>query len=359
MSLVRLLITHVRNIQQATLAPGPGINIVYGDNGSGKTSLLEAIQILATGKSFRTPHIRSIIHHDSDYLRVFGEINAEGHITPAGIERHHHHTRIRIAGKDVKSISELAFLLPVQYLGPESHRILDLGPRFRRQLVDWGVFHVEPVYYGQWMRFQRLLKQRNAALRDRRQQSTLAVWDKDLVETAMELTEQRRGYLQRLAPLFSEYLRLLSSTLDIQYIYMPGWPENMAYGEVLANAGERDKKKGFTQYGPHRADIVFKLGTFNARDELSRGQQKIAIHAFRLAQVALLQQESGRGCIILVDDLPSELDHEHLQNILQALAEFKTQVFITAIQGEQLTGILAGEDLKMFHVERGNVKEVV
>jgi len=136
MSLVRLELRHVRNIAEATLTPSPSCNVIFGANASGKTSLLEAIHILGLARSFRTPHIKQVIQRGSEGLTVFGRRSrADGSEVALGIERTLRETRIRVAGTNVDRAAELARWLPVQVINPESHEVLEQGPRFRRQFL--------------------------------------------------------------------------------------------------------------------------------------------------------------------------------------------------------------------------------
>ncbi len=357
MSLLRLEIHHLRNISSAALDLSPRCNLITGANASGKTSLLEAIHILALARSFRTTHIRHVIQRGETALQVFGRRRRhDGQIIPLGIERSVDEVRIRIAGQSVQQVSELATLLPLQLLNPESHQILEQGPRFRRQYLDWGVFHVEHGFLAHWRQFQRALRQRNAVLRQSGSGDT-AVWDKPVLEHGQAVQAARARFLDLLKPRLDYYAeRLLGFELDFQL--QPGWPADKDYSQVLTRQLEQDREAGFTRQGPHRADLLIKHNGIAVQSAFSRGQQKLLVAAMRLAQVDLLSQQQSEPCLLLVDDLPAELDARHRAVLLGLLRESGAQLFVTSTEPELLSGQL-GDEEKMFHVEHGLVREVV
>lgn len=363
MSLVRLQVTNVRNLTRLDLLPSPQLNVIHGDNGSGKTSLLDAIHILSTGRSFLNDAIRPVIQYGKEALTVFGEVaDADGRITSIGLERQAGCSRIRINGRTPESLGELLEVMPVQYLGPDSQKLLEQGPRERRRLLDWGVFHVEHGFYPQWRRYQRALRQRNAALKAGDQSGSLKAWDQELVGAALHLHQYRAVYMEALLPCFTDCLHeVMSQDVAISARYSPGWNPEHLYADVLARSLERDLRLGFTHYGPHRADLVFKVDEHPASEALSRGQLKLVVVALKLAQVRLLQRLQGRACVFLMDDLPSELDQANRGKVLRALLESGAQPFVTCTDPGALRldeAALPGRK-KMFHVEHGCISEVI
>lgn len=361
MSLTRLRVTSLRNLQPLDLHPARHLNILYGANGSGKTSLLEAIHILGSGKSFRTSNIRPVIQNGSEQLIVYGELTHEEGTLPIGIERSATHTRLRVGGRTPESIAELAMNLPVQYLGPDLARLIDSGPKWRRRLMDWGVFHVEQDFYQHWSRYTRLIRQRNALLKQAATPQMVNAWDQQLIPTATAIDQCRQRFLQRFLPQLDILLSELLPDLHILHQYHPGWNPQYSYSDVLARSLDKDVARGFTQYGPHRADLLFKHEGMDVQDALSRGQLKLLIVAIKVAEVMLLKQASVRYCVILMDDLPSELDVSNRHRVLQRLLSSNAQVFVTCtdralIQVDELQVAL---DKKVFHVEQGAIKEVV
>src|SRR5690606_26092623 len=209
MTLRRITVTGVRNLQPVTLSPSPRINILYGDNGSGKTSLLEAIHLLGLARSFRSTRLNPVISHDLSTCTVFGQVEtAVDQSNALGISRDRSgEGKIRIDGRNVRSAAELAEPLPLQLINPDSFRLLVGAPKVRRQFLDWGVFHVEPRFLGAWQRLQQGLRQRNSWLRHGRLDVVAqAAWDRELCLASQEIDGYRRDYLQALKPVFQATL---------------------------------------------------------------------------------------------------------------------------------------------------------
>jgi len=340
-------------VRSLTLEPIQSFNLIYGANGSGKSSILEAIHILGIGRSFRSRTASSVINHEADSLSVFGNIEKTTKI-PAGIEKSRRgNTKIRIAGSDVTTIAELAELLPIQLINPDSYRLLDAGPKYRRQFMDWGLFHVEQSFYDAWRRLQRTLKQRNAALRDGQE---VSVWDPELVEVSEKLHQLRASFMVELLPFVQDVLKELCDLEDLSFNYFPGWDVDRGLEAVLRTAHRRDRELGFTQYGPHRADLQVKSGKLPVHAVLSRGQQKLLVCALSLAQGALVRTLVNKRCIYLIDDLPAELDVAHRRNLVKMLGRLSSQVFVTSVEKEALSSVIKGYDVKMFHVEHGAIQ---
>ena len=223
-------------------------------------------------------------------------------------------------------------------------------------MIDWGVFHVKPSFLHQWQRYQRVLKQRNALLKQSAVDSDLLdSLDAQLLEFAMEVTRDRLAYVNELKPKTVTLLGLLSDGLpEIEASFARGWsgPE---YDEYLVNNRARDMELGITAGGPHRADLKLLVGGEKARDRLSRGQQKLLAASLLLAQ-AQLMSETGRVPVLLIDDLASEFDAKHLDKMLSLLASSKAQIWLTGVD-KQLIDITKSAGMKplVFHVKQGRL----
>lgn len=361
MPLLRLQVSHLRNLNWIDLDLSTDLNLIYGANGSGKSSLLEAIYLLAHGRSFRCNSIRNVIARDADQLTVFSDIESFGNKIPIGIERKAGAGRIRIAGKNASSLGELLTLVPLQFIGPDIQKNLESGPKLRRTLIDWGVFHVEHRFYPTWLRYNKLLKQRNAALKKRDQQETIIYWDLDLAKTGELINEQRQSYLEKLKPYLDPLLTDIASLDNIELKLTSGWKDGLDLRDALNENLSRDLRYGFTSNGPHRCDLVFSYFGKPAHEILSRGQLKLLVIAFKIAQVQLLQKQQSQRCIILLDDLPSELDSTNRIKVMNELLDSGAQLFITTTDSNLIPfdELRDNKDKKMFHVEHGTVTEVI
>ncbi len=363
MAIEQLTVQGLRNLQAVDMQPGTGINLVCGPNASGKTSLLEALHLLALGRSFRTQKLASIISSGGESCQLFARITTAGGASmPLGMCRRldgDHETRLN--GENLRSTSELAMLLPVQVIAPSGVGLLEASPGVRRQFLDWGVFHFDERFYGLWKQAQRLLKQRNSALKcGTIDASVRASFEPGMVQVSGQLDELRSAYIEALEPLFLASLKRLVEIPDLHLAYYRGWNRDKGLQQVLDETLARDQALGYTQRGPQRADIRFTIDGANAAERLSRGQQKLVTIALRLAQGQLLGQsiEGGRSkCLYLVDDLAAELDWQHRQQVCQQLLELQTQVFVTAVNKTELaTAWPSGTALTCFAIEHGKIQ---
>lgn len=357
MYLTELDIHQVRNLHNIRLNPSKRCNYIFGSNASGKTSILESIYLLSVARSFRTTHIKHVIRHDCPSLQVFARININNELKAVGLERSIKKTKIRINGADVKQVSALSALLPVQIINPDVHKLLEQGPKYRRQFIDWGVFHVEHAFLPAWQQYYRVLKQRNAALRRKLNNKVITLWDEQLIQHAKTITFSRESYISGFLPIFNVYVeKLMGLSVDINY--RRGWASEQSFTDTLKSSLNKDLLKGYTSFGPHRAELEISHKGILVQNSFSRGQQKLLVCAMRLAQIAHLKKDSNIQSVILVDDLAAELDIEHRQNLIALLIDTEAQLFVTAT--EKNSFVMPAEiESKMFHVEHGVLKEVV
>jgi DNA replication and repair protein RecF len=359
MGLQSLDIRDFRNIQNASLTFSSGLNLITGANAAGKTSLLEAIYCLGRVRSFRTSIVDEPVRYGQSAYRIVGRVlQAGGRLVPVGIERQAAGLQVHLDGKVIRRLSDLAGSFPVQVMSGDTDSILDGGPRSRRQAIDWALFHVEHPYREYWQRYTRALRQRNAALRARVAAEQVRVWDTELVETGEQIDNLRRRYFDALQLKLQDTLPELLPGLTVSLQYLPGWPGGLRMSEALAQSMERDRIRGYTQHGVHRADFKILVNGRQARSHCSRGQQKALTVGFMLAQIGVQQERDVALGAFLLDDLASELDEAHQDRVLGALRDLHAQVFVTAIEGIR-TDQSAWDETKRFHVEHGEIQEVL
>jgi DNA replication and repair protein RecF len=360
-TLSRLVLTGFRNIDEASLQPSPGFNLIYGSNGSGKTSLLEAIYLLGMGRSFRSHLQKPLIAHQHNQATVFAE-TASG--LTLGVQRPLRGAQIvKLGGKPAEGLAQLSRALPLQLINNDTFELLEGSPNERRQFLDWGVFHVEHSFLEYWRRARQALDQRNALLRAEASANEIEPWSQELVHSADQMDQSRQRYLQQLQPIIEEQLAELGSPGGkmLTLTYWRGWDESIELGQQLKENLERDRRYGFTTVGPHKADLKFHINAQAVAEVLSRGQLKLLICHLKVAQARLLKQANGTQCLFLVDDLPAELDAENRSKACQLLASLQTQVFMTSIEPEQLAPIALAQAekenlaLTLFHVKHGKI----
>ncbi len=361
--LLYLEVAGCRNLQNLHIPLSAGLNLFTGANGAGKTSILEALFLLARGRSFRTARLGQVISWDQPSLYVRAKLaTANRGDLLLGLARHRRAVpELHINGENQRQLSAVARLLPIQLMLPDAGALVLGEPGARRSFLDWGLFHVEQSYGEQLRQYQRLLRQRNALLRQAEGQATqltadFASWTQALVAQAAEISRQREAYLQQLAPLLVATLAQLAPGLEIALELDPGWSQERDLAEILSAALPREVKSGVTAYGPHRADLRLSLAGQPAASALSRGQAKILASALHLAQARLTQQHSQVPCTFLIDDLGAELDQAHNSRFFQVLAETGQQVLATATQAPALDASFAADRRQLFHVEHGDCR---
>jgi DNA replication and repair protein RecF len=366
-SLTHLQINRVRNLRQVKLQDLAQVNVFFGRNGSGKTSVLEAIHLLGMARSFRGNSVKSLITHGEVSCVAFGVADKPGDSgggVSLGVQRGAAgEALIKVAGSPVKSVAQLVEYLPLQVINADSFALLTGSPSARRQYLDWGVFHVEHRFLDQWQRFQRCIKQRNKLLRHGKiRDQELAVWTKDLASSGRAVGDYRKAYFKQLATRFRDIVaRLLPSLVDgLELRYHQGWDRQSGYEEALQHSAASDIEQGYTHVGPQRADIKVMIDGRLAAETLSRGQQKLVVCGLKLAQGQLMSEQGKGRCTYLVDDLPSELDLEHSKQVCELLASMEAQVFITCVDQADIASVWPDNQasIAMFHVEHGTVTAI-
>lgn len=396
----RLQISHLRNLTQISLEPA-ACNIIIGANGSGKTSLLEAIFLLSRGKSFRHHQPKRYIQHHQNNTTVHAKLNDSR--TLAIQKQANATTILRLNQTTVYNQSILTEQLPTLLIDPSTMDMLEQGSASRRQLLDWLVFHMKQGFHPQWMAYQRLLKQRNSLLKSTRhltqvQLAELKSWDKGLSNHAALIHHYREQVFTEWKPYFAKSIvQLLPSYAEqLSLSYNAGYDTSVALDVQLNERLEQDLQLGYTRIGNHRADIHVhwrsdesisdqttdartaasahdvqtKLPTLKeqAANVLSRGEKKLLITALRLSQLPLLLNDGERSDslnddlssratpVVLLDDITAELDNRAIGILLSTLAKLPCQIFMTSLKDDILP--LVNElwsQPNVFHVKQGRI----
>ena len=356
MQLSHLKIRDFRNLVDIEFEPCCGVNLIYGLNASGKTSLLESIYYLSHLRSFRTPYLSDLINHDASRLQLLAKATDQlDNQIPIGIERSKDSLEVRANHKPIQRVADITAIFPVLAIHPDSYRLITGSPGERRAYIDWGVFHVEQGFFEAWQRYKKALSQRNAALRSGQKPSYCKLWDKELDQAAEYIDVKREKYIQDLYPFYLDLIEQFFPDQQVKLEYRRGWKSEESLRTVLEQTFDRDLKRGMTQAGPHRADLYIQVDGKSAQTGISRGQQKVLVALLKLAQVQQFSQSAARHCILLYDDLSAELDKEHRKQIMSVLKSMPIQLFLTAIEPDQID-LQGWSDVRMFHVEQGQLK---
>ncbi len=338
------------------LQPDSSINMIIGENGSGKTSILEAIYMLGLGRSFRTRSLKHLVSYQQPQLQLIARCDDN---TPVGLQFHlSNGLQIRLNHSPLKRLSDLASQLPIQYIPANCHQFFELGPKYRRRLIDWGVFHVEPEYNYHWQSYKKALSQRNAALKTRAKKEVIVLWDSYLDRHGSALTNYRTLYLERLRREFEILFGQLCpafSNAKITARFNAGWPKNESLRDVLVTNLDKDHQYGYTRYGAHACDWTLKINEADPAEILSRGQQKLFFMAISLAQLKIIREHNTHAGILLIDDISSELDQNHQLNLLDHIQAAGIQSFITSTNSTLHDWMHGKENCNLFHVEQGQL----
>ncbi len=357
MQLIELRIKDLRCIQQAELHFEPGINLITGGNGAGKTSLIEAIHLMGYGRSFRGRVRDGLIRSGASQCEVFIRWRehrpGERH---AGLLHTGSNWQAKLNGQETNSLTELCAEIPVVTFEPGSHELIGGGAEHRRRYLDWGLFHVEPEFIQQWRRYARALKQRNSLLKSEANAALLNPWEKEMAVSGEIINRYRSQYLEELDVELNQTVnQYLPELGQAHLVFIPGWKRaDVSLLDALILSRQRDLQAGNTSVGPHRADWRVEYENLPNREMLSRGQEKLTALACVMAQAENYARRKNEWPVVCMDDLASELDLQHQEQVLSHLAASNAQVILTATESP----LILGKEIKAqtrFHVKHGLV----
>ena len=361
MRIITLRLKDFRLFDEAELRLGPGMNLLLGDNGGGKTSVLEAVHLLSRGRSFRGGAREALIRQGERELQVFTELETASGSKRLGLARSAAGLSARLNERALDPLSDLFQHCKAVCFEPGSHVLIAGGSEPRRELIDWGVFHVEPDFLANWRRYQRALRQRNHLLKAQGGDSALSAFEWEMASSGLILARHRENYL---AGLLKE-IPLVAGELMREFgpptlRWQNGWPTSEALdvegvAASLASQREADRQRGHTRFGPHRADWSLGFEAIGQREHFSRGQQKLAALLMVLSQAQMHARIEGEWPILLLDDLGSELDRGHCSALLDWVQGSGAQSLLSATRVDTLA-LSPSHQAQLFHVEQGQVR---
>lgn len=366
MLIKQLNIFGFRNIDAVSLTTDRQVNVFFGRNGSGKTSILESLYYLSRAKSFRTNKKQELIKTDQTMLAVNVELFQQEREYKMGIGLDDKGTsRLKLDGELLNKLSDASLLTPTQIITPESFDIFWSSPKSRRSFLDFGLFHVEPVFKTEWQVYTKQLKQTNALLKSAHSDlRELEYWYSGLIDSGNKIDNLREEFLSNL---FSQAIKDLclilsdSDNLDLlkglEVRYKKRSPRNNDEHFVLKNLIEKDKRYKQVSFGPSRADLIFIKNDEDISSKLSRGQSKMLFYLLEVAMVNIVRLSTGKNMVMLVDDLPSEVDEQTRSTMLEMLIHSQAQIFVTGIESKIAMEFMKYTDsVNVFHVEHGVAK---
>ncbi|HHL31418.1 MAG TPA: DNA replication/repair protein RecF [Oceanospirillales bacterium] len=350
MFITKLRIHDFRNIKNKEYCFNKNINIFYGKNGVGKTSILEAIQFLSSGKSFRKGNFRSLINNEADSLTVLLDFHNQEKQTTLSVSKDKKGKwQAKRNGNKILSQAEISQLFPVVAIDPDVYQLVDFGPLYRRNFLDWLVFHVEHEYLLLWKKVNKCGKQLNSLYKNKASLTEINLWEKTYIGFSEQLNNTRIKYFNKIKPRIqnlSLYMQQEIKNLSINY--KQGWSEELSLAEQLKSDREKNLLYGQLQHGPHKMDIKINTGSIQASQTLSRGQKKVLSITFYMAYIDLLNSCSISP-ILCLDDFDAELDNEKLLKASDFFKDRETQIFITSVHQNKIQK--AFPKAQMFHVE--------
>ncbi len=333
--LKELTLVNFRNFSNFSLKFSDNITIILGDNGAGKTSILEALNVLALGKSFRVSNIDKVIKSDSDFFRLNLkisnlELNFEQEIKFS--KKISSKKNIYFDNNKVASLSDISKIIPLFLMEGDYFRVFNLGSLYRQKIVNWTMFHVEHQFYNLWKDYNRALKQKNTLLKQRVSYNNLKPWDEIMADTGEKIYYLQQKIIKDITPIFFNLAENLNiNTEGLELTFSPGWDINDKLINIFKNKYLIDMSCGYTSIGPHKFDINFQKHNVLVRDLLSRGQQKLVLLALGLACAEYLYIKQGVRCIFLLDDIASELDLTVLNTVIDYLLSNRHQIIMTSL----------------------------
>lgn len=371
MQITELTLRSYRSYETLHLAFDPGVQIFLGANAQGKTNIIEALYYAAFGRSHRTSSDAELIRVGADgaYIGLsFRRHDVPGELSftfARGARR-----RITYAGESLRQ-RDLVGLLPMVLFSPEDLFLVKGAPALRRRYLDAELSQASPAYYGELLRYTRILKQRNAVLKDIRERlaapDDLPPWDAQLAKSAAYIVTRRIAAVAQLGALSARVQAVLAAgeELALAYEIAGAGAEDFAeddmteslhvwYNKMLCDGRARDIARAATGVGPHLDDLVLRVGGMSLRSYGSQGQQRTGALALKLAELFYLQENIGEAPILLLDDVMSELDADRRRALLDFIRHEHIQTFITATDAAYFPAERMGT---YRYVEAGTVRD--
>ncbi len=360
MFIERVSLRAIRNLRSIDFAPGPRFNVISGENGQGKTSLLEGIYLAATSRSFRTSRLQELILHGEAIASSKLVVSQDGgsHEQSLGIQAAGGARQARVDGKRPPSLAAFAVKTPMVVFHP-GEVALSTGPSGeRRRLLDRVVLHTAFTKMAEQIAYTRAMRERQEALETRGERATdLEEWETLMVSHGLAVCEARRDASERLSHVAEHaFHRIASPSLVLRVRYLTNVPETEdAYRHLLAASRGRDRARKSVAIGPHRDDLVLEVDGHAARQVASQGQHRAIVLSLKAAEIDVIHAARGVRPVLLLDDVSSELDRARTQALVSFLGEQRGQVFLTTTRPELIEseGLGGGSDRHDFRVERG------
>lgn len=361
MYLKKLVLINFKNIAQAEITLSERLNCFVGDNGAGKTNVLDAVYYLSMSKSALTMTDGQSVRHGEDFFVVegtyAGDSGSNDTVNCSFLRRSG--KVLKLNGKEYDRMADHVGRFPVVMVSPQDSVLITDAAEERRRYLNAFLSQLDRDYLASLMRYKAVLAERNRFLKSSSDEQMLQIYDMQLADHAARIYERRRDIIERLRPLVAEFYRQLSGDREQVEIEYRSELASASMGELLLASRERDIVNGFTTSGVHRDDMSLRIGGYPLRKYGSQGQQKSFLMSLKLAQYRILAEVCGERPLLLLDDLFDKLDTSRVENLLTLVAgDGFGQIFITDCNRSRLETILsrAGEKYALFMVEGGDIR---
>ena len=360
MKIKKLFLQNFRNYECETFTFSDGLNVLFGKNGQGKTNCAEAVFYLCTGASLRIRHDKQLIRIGAESARIVAEAeNRYGNVTIEA-DIYENKRDIRVNGSKISKNADLMGHINSVFFSPGELRLIQDGPDERRRFMNISISQTSPGYYTALLRYNKILDQRNALLKNRDASlilDTLPVWDEQLCKYAAVIVKKRVEFLDKLAPYAKEMHYFLTDGAE-ELCVAPdkkwsGDEEEIAKTLLrrFENNYEKDLRLGFTSVGPHRDDLDVTVGGIDAKAYASQGQTRTAALSIKLAEVEIFKELSGEYPVLILDDVMSELDLPRRKKLVKKISGLQT--ILTCTHAER---VLYGSEANKIRIENGKIK---
>jgi len=360
MKIKKLFLKNFRNYADETFVFSDGLNVLFGKNAQGKTNCAEAVFYLCTGASLRIRHDKQLIKMGADSASIAAEAqNRYGNVSISA-DIYETKRELRVNGTKISKNADLMGHINSVFFSPGELRLIQDGPDERRRFMNISISQTSPAYYTALLRYNKILDQRNALLKNPDVSlvlDTLPVWDEQLCKYAATIVRKRVEFLDKLTPYAKDLHAFLTDNAEELEIK----PDKKYDGDEqeiaktllrrLSNNYEKDLRLGFTTVGPHRDDLDFIVSGVDAKAYASQGQTRTAALAVKLAEVQIFKDLSGEYPLLILDDVMSELDLPRRKKLLQKIRDLQT--ILTCTHAER---VLYGADCNKIRIENGKIK---
>jgi len=367
MYLKKLALTNFKNYEQNELEFSPKINCFVGDNGVGKTNILDAIHYLSLTKSFFN-NIDSIsIRHDEDYFIIQGTFVRDGEEDQIYCAFQKQKQKLlKRNGKEYQKLSDHVGRYPVVMISPADSALITEGSEDRRRFLNKIISQYNAEYLDSVLRYNKALQQRNKLLKDFKSSGkfdsdVLSIWDAQLVKYGSYVFIERDILVNELIPVFQEYYSLISSGKEMVRLKYRSHLSESNFQEALLNSVTKDRFLEYTTVGVHKDDLLLEMNDFSVKSLGSQGQQKSYLVALKLSKFDYIKRKAGFSPILLLDDIFDKFDAERVEQIIRLVGNHRFgQIFITDTHQSRLQDILSSHktDYKLFKIAGNGVEEV-